>query len=147
MVICGRKNGCTICNIIKKPVNRQNQRYYHVKYINPDKTTKLHELRDICCRETPPNVEGVSPIQHKDVVSPASESNMTDLFTIAFVLKDSTVPSAVASSMIFLKQQNLDPSRDLVKQSAIMSSMGQYSMQTDPLATLSVMQKYLMSMC
>jgi hypothetical protein len=51
----------TIRNIIKKPVNRCNQRYYHVEYINPDKTTKLHELRDICCRDTPPNVEDVLP--------------------------------------------------------------------------------------
>jgi hypothetical protein len=46
----------TIRNIIKKPVNRQNQRYYHIEYINPDKTTKLHELRDIRCRDAPENV-------------------------------------------------------------------------------------------
>jgi hypothetical protein len=51
----------TIGNIIKKPVNGRNQRYYHVKYITPGKTTKLHELRDICCCETPPNVKDVSP--------------------------------------------------------------------------------------
>jgi hypothetical protein len=51
----------TIRNIIKKPVNRQNRHYYHVEYINPNKTTKLHELRDIHCRDTPLNVEDVLP--------------------------------------------------------------------------------------
>jgi hypothetical protein len=51
----------TICNIIKKPVNGQNQRYYHVEYINPDNTTKLHELRDIRCRDAPENMVDVSP--------------------------------------------------------------------------------------
>jgi hypothetical protein len=50
----------TIRNIIKTPVNGQNQRYYHVEYINPDNTTKLHELRDICCRDAPENVADVS---------------------------------------------------------------------------------------
>jgi hypothetical protein len=57
----GKMVAQTIRNIIKKPVNGHNQRYYHVEYINPDKTTKLHKLRDIRCRDTPPNVEDLSP--------------------------------------------------------------------------------------
>jgi hypothetical protein len=51
----------TIRNFIKNPVNGRNQHFYEVEYINPDKTTKLHELRDIGCRDTPDNVEHVSP--------------------------------------------------------------------------------------
>jgi hypothetical protein len=35
----------------QKPENRCNQHCYHIEYINPNKTTKLHELRDICCRD------------------------------------------------------------------------------------------------
>jgi hypothetical protein len=51
----------TIRNIVKKPVNRQNQNYDQVKYINPGKTTKLHELRDICCQDMPDTVEDLLP--------------------------------------------------------------------------------------
>jgi hypothetical protein len=70
-----------IQNIIKKPVNGQNQRYYHVKYINPDKTTKLHELRDIRCRDAPENVADVSPdhpiLRLTDVTTPKDANNNT----------------------------------------------------------------------
>jgi hypothetical protein len=63
MAICGRKNGCTgPYKTIKKPVNRRNQHYYHVEYINPGKTTKLNKLRDIHCCDMPLNVEDVSPL-------------------------------------------------------------------------------------
>jgi hypothetical protein len=51
----------TIRNIVKKPVNGRNQRYYNVEYINPDKTTKCHELRDIRCRDAPENVVDLLP--------------------------------------------------------------------------------------
>jgi hypothetical protein len=79
MVICGRKNG--FCNIIKKPVNGQSQHYYHVEYINPDKTAKLHKLRDICCRDAPENVADVLPDHPThgltDVTTPKDANNNT----------------------------------------------------------------------
>jgi Transposase IS4 len=71
----------TIRNIIKKPVNGRNQRYYNVEYINPDNTTKCHELRDIRCRDAPENVADVSP-EHPilgltDVTTPKDANDNT----------------------------------------------------------------------
>jgi Transposase IS4 len=71
----------TIRNIVKKPVNGRNQRYYNVKYINPDKTTKCHELRDIRCRDAPENVEDLSPhhpiLGLTDVTTPKDANDNT----------------------------------------------------------------------
>jgi Transposase IS4 len=71
----------TICNIIKKPVNGRNQRYYRVEYINPDKTTKCHELRHIRCRDAPENVTDVLPdhpiLGLTDVTTPKDANNNT----------------------------------------------------------------------
>jgi hypothetical protein len=71
----------TIHNIVKKPVNGCNQRYYNIKYINPDKTTKCHELRDIRCCDAPENVEDLSPhhpiLSLTDVTTPKDANNNT----------------------------------------------------------------------
>jgi hypothetical protein len=52
MVICGRKNGCTGPSKTSSKSQSTDA---------TSATTKLHELRDICCRDTPDNVEHVSP--------------------------------------------------------------------------------------
>jgi hypothetical protein len=71
----------TIHNIIKNPVNGRNQRYYHVEYINPDKTTKFHELRDIRCRDAPENGADVLPdhpiLGLTDVTTPKDANSNT----------------------------------------------------------------------
>jgi Transposase IS4 len=71
----------TIRNITKKPVNGRNQRFYDVEYINPDQTTKCHELRDIRCRDAPENMEQVSPdhpiLGLQDVTTPKNAKDNT----------------------------------------------------------------------
>jgi hypothetical protein len=67
----------------KKPVNRRNQRYYQVKYINPDKTTKLHELRG---KHPIIGLAGVTTPQDANLntvtISPELYDQMADILTI-----------------------------------------------------------------
>jgi hypothetical protein len=87
----------TIRNIIKKPVSGQNQRYYHVEYINPDMTTKLHELRDIRCRDAPENVAVIStdhPILGlTDVTTPKDANNNTVTISPELYEKRADIPT------------------------------------------------------
>jgi hypothetical protein len=52
-----------------------------MEYINPDKTTKMHKLRDIHCRDTPENEADVLPdhpiLGLPDVTTPNNANNNT----------------------------------------------------------------------
>jgi hypothetical protein len=66
----------TLQNIIKKPVNGRNHHYYHVEYINPDKATKLHKLRDIRCRDIVQDVLPHHPILGLPGVTTPQDANL-----------------------------------------------------------------------